>query len=131
METTRGKLGVPDGRSRGRSASCRRLSIPGRRNDMFRMDTNRRVGMLAVVVVLSLGSPHAAAGWEMPARWMDSGDFLRDFTRVLHWLGVTSAETSTPTCDHGSSIDPNGCPKVLKGGSNIEPNGATRATADY
>lgn|GEM_PF-2479375 len=100
---------------------------------MFRMDTNRRVGMLAVVVVLSLGSPHAAAGWEMPARWMDSGDFLRDFTRVLHWLGVTSAETSTPTCDHGGSIDPNGCPKALNGerGSSIDPKGALRAVAGH
>lgn len=100
---------------------------------MFRMDTNRRVGMLAVVVVLSLGSPLAAAGWEMPARWMDSGDFLRDFTRVLHWLGVTPTQKSTPTCDRSASIDPNGCPKALGGdrGSSIDPNAVIRAVADH
>ena len=105
---------------------------------MFRMDTNRRVAALAVVVVLSLGSPLAAAGWEMPARWTDSGDFLRNFTRVLTWLGVTPTLKGTPTCDHGGSIDPNGCPKALVGdhGSSIDPNGAhgavsnARATTD-
>jgi len=100
---------------------------------MFRMDTNRRVGMLAVVMVLSLGSPLAAAGWEMPARWSSSGEFLRDFTRVLHWLGVTPAQKSAPTCDHGSSIDPNGCPKALNGdrGASIDPNGLIRAAVDH
>ena len=99
---------------------------------MFRMDTNRRVGMLAVVVVLSLGSPLAAAGWEMPARWTSSGEFLRDFTRVLHWLDVTPTQKSTPTCDRSASIDPNGCPKALSGGEHrmgIDPNGATRVIA--
>jgi hypothetical protein len=96
------------------------------------MDTNRRVAALAVVVVLSLGSPLAAAGWEMPARWMGSG-FLKDFTRVLNWLGVAPTLKSTPTCDHGMSIDPNGCPKALGGGDHgmgIDPNGANRAAAD-
>lgn len=99
---------------------------------MFRMDTNRRVGMLAVVVVLSLGSPLAAAGWEMPVRWMDSGDFLKDFTRFLNGLGVRPAQKSTPTCDQGSTIDPNGCPKALSRvhGRSIDPNGSTRVTAD-
>jgi hypothetical protein len=64
---------------------------------------------------------------------MDSGDFLRDFTRVLRWLGVTPMQKSAPTCDHGSSIDPNGCPKALGGGDHgmrIDPNGTTRAAAD-
>lgn len=100
---------------------------------MFRMDTNRRVGMLAVVVVLSVGSPLAAAGWELPSRWSSSGEFLRDFTRVLRWLGVTSGQTSTPTCDRGSSIDPNGCPKALNGdrSSSIDPNGLIRAVVDH
>jgi hypothetical protein len=98
---------------------------------MLRMDTNRRaVMMLAVVVALSLGSPLAAAGWEMP-RWASSGDFLKGFTHVLSWLGVTVAAESTPTCDRGSSIDPNGCPKALNGerGSSIDPNGAPRAVS--
>jgi hypothetical protein len=100
---------------------------------MFRMDTNRRVGMLAVVVVLSLGSPLAAAGWEIPARWMDSGDFLKDFTRVLRWLGGTPAPKSAPTCDRSASIDPNGCPKALSGdrSSSIDPNGVIRAVAGH
>ncbi len=99
---------------------------------MFRMDTNRRVAVLAVVVVLSLGSPIAAAAWEMPARWVDSGDLLNSFSRVLNWLGVRPATKSTPTCDHGMGIDPNGCPKSLSGdrSSSIDPNGATRAAAD-
>ncbi|HSS48997.1 MAG TPA: hypothetical protein VLX28_08620 [Thermoanaerobaculia bacterium] len=96
------------------------------------MDKNRRVAALAVVVVLSLGSPLAAAGWEMPARWMDSGDFLKDFTHILNRLGFTPTLKTTPTCDHGGSIDPNGCPKALNSerGSSIDPNGALRAVAD-
>jgi len=95
---------------------------------MFRMDTNRRVATLAVVVVLSLGSPLAAAGWEMSARWVDSGDFLRGFTRVLTWLGVPPVPEVALKCDQGSTIDPNGgCSKALVGhhGSSIHPNGAT------
>ena len=95
---------------------------------MFRMDTNRRVATLAVVMVLSLGSPLAAAGWEVPARWMDSGDFLKSFTRVLTWLGVKPVPGVALKCDRGSSIDPNGlCSKALGGDheSTIDPNGAT------
>src|SRR5258706_9472520 len=83
---------------------------------MFRMDTNRRVATLAVVMVLSLGSPLAAAGWEMPAKWMDSGDFLKSFTRVLTWLRVAPVPGIALKCDRSSSIDPNGCPKALTGG---------------
>jgi hypothetical protein len=95
---------------------------------MFRMDTNRRVATLAVVVVLSLGSPLAAAGWEMPARWTDSGDFLKSFTRVLNWLGIKPVPGVALKCDHGMSIDPDGlCKKALVGdhGRIINPNGAT------
>src|ERR1700731_4269369 len=95
---------------------------------MFRMDTNRRVATLAVVMVLSLGSPLPAAGWEMPARWTDSGDFLKSFTRVLTWLGIKPVPRVALKCDYGSSIDPNGfCKKALVGdrGSSIDPNGAT------
>lgn len=88
---------------------------------MLRMDTNRRVAVLAVVVVLSLGSPLAAAGWEMPARWVSSGDWLKGFTLVLNWLGVRPASEGTPTCEGGMGIDPNGC---AKGGMSIDPNGA-------
>jgi hypothetical protein len=93
---------------------------------MFRMDTNRRVATLAVVVVLCLGSPLAAAGWEMPAKWTDSVDFLTSFTRVLTWLGVTPVPRVAQKCDRGSSIDPNGiCKSALVGdqGSSIDPNG--------
>jgi len=94
---------------------------------MFRMDTNRRVVTLVVVMVLSLGSPLAAAGWEIPARWGDSGDFLKGFTHVLTWLGVWPSQGVALKCDQGGSIDPNGCPKALVGdqGSSIDPNGAT------
>jgi hypothetical protein len=95
---------------------------------MFRMDTNRRVATLAVVMVLSLGSPLAAAGWEMPARWTDSGDFLRSFTRVLTWLGVTPVPGVAQKCDRGSSIDPNGICKsalVVDGRGSLDSNGAT------
>jgi hypothetical protein len=99
---------------------------------MFRMDTNRRVAVLAVVVALSSGSSLAAAGWEMPARWMDSRDLLKDFTHVLNWLGVISALKSAPTCDGGMSIDPNGCPKTLGGnrGMSINLLDVTRAAAE-
>jgi len=79
-------------------------------------------------MVLALGSPLAAAGWEMPARWTDSGDFLKSFTRVLTWLGVKPVSGVTLKCDRGSSIDPNGlCKESLVGdqGSSIDPNGAT------
>jgi hypothetical protein len=96
---------------------------------MFRMDTNRRVATLAVVTVLSLGSPLAAAGWEMPARWVDSGDFLRGVTRVLTWLGVPPVPEVALKCDQGISIDPNGlCSKASVGahGTSIHPNRATR-----
>lgn len=102
---------------------------------MFRMDMNRRVAVLAVTLVVSLGSPLAAAGWEMPARWTSSGDFLKGITRVMNWLGVPALETE-PKCERGSSIDPNGrCSKALSGdhGSSIDPNGAryrTGATTD-
>jgi hypothetical protein len=95
---------------------------------MFRMDTNRRVATLAVVMVLALGSPLAAAGWEMPARWTDSGDFLKSFTRALAWLGIEPVPRVALKCDAGMSIDPNGlCSKALSGdrGSSIDPNGAT------
>jgi len=94
---------------------------------MFCMDTNRRVARLAVVAVLSLGSPLAAAGWEMPARWTDSGAFLESFTRVLNWFGVRAVPGVQLKCDGGSSIDPNGCPKAMVGdqGGSIDPNGAT------
>jgi hypothetical protein len=98
---------------------------------MFRMDTNRRVAVLAVVVVLSLGSPLAAAGWEMPT-WASPGDFLRSITSVLSWLGVRPIQENAPTCDQGMGIDPNGrCLKALSfdHGSSIDPNGA-RATTD-
>lgn len=102
---------------------------------MFRMDTNRRVVVLAVVAVLSLGSPLAAAGWEMPSRWVSSGDFLKGFTLVLNWLGVRPASEGTPTCDRGSSVDPNGCAKAggsidPNGFAKADPNGAIRATTD-
>jgi hypothetical protein len=66
-------------------------------------------------VVLCLGSPLAAAGWEMPARWADSRDLLNGFTRVLTWLGVAPVPGIALKCDRSSSIDPNGCPKALTG----------------
>jgi hypothetical protein len=93
---------------------------------MFRMDTNRRVGMLAVVVVLSLGSPLAAAGWEMPARWVSSGDLLKGFTLVLNWLGVRPVSGGASKCDAGMGT-PNGCAKA---GGSIDPKGVTRVPVD-
>jgi hypothetical protein len=96
---------------------------------MLRMDTNRRVAVLAVAVVLSLGSPLAAAGWEMPG-WASSGDFLKGFTHILTWLGVTPAAAGAPTCDAGMSIDPNGrCSKALSvnHGTSLDPHGAPGA----
>jgi len=94
---------------------------------MFRMGTNRRVGMLAVVVVLSLGSPLAAAGWETPARWADSGDFLKSFTLVLDWLGVRPVAGGTSKCDAGM-VALSGC---AKGGARIGPNGVHRSVTDW
>lgn len=102
---------------------------------MFRMDTNRRVATLAVVAVLSVGGPLSAAGWEMPARWTDSGDFLKSFARVLIWLGVSPSPGLTLKCDGGMGIDPNGlCLKPVPGvtlkcdaGSGIDPNGCPKA----
>ena len=93
---------------------------------MFLMDVNcrdRRVAALAVVAALSLGGPLAAAGRETPAGRVSSGDFLSGgiVTRVLTWLGVTSVTEGTPSCDHGSSIDPNGCPKTVRKDATSDP----------
>src|SRR3954451_14612570 len=130
METTQFTLGAPE----GDPADDRRHVVASRSregDDMFRMDTNRRIAVLAVVLVLSLGSPLAALGWEMPAKWVGSGEFLKDFTRVLTWFGVRPTPKSTPTCDHGMGIDPNGCPKALgRDHGGIDPNGVTRAAAE-
>ena len=107
---------------------------------MFLMNVNRRVAALAVVAALSLGGPLAAAGWEMPAGRVDSGDFLSGgiFTRFLVWLGVAPAAEVVLKCEGGGSIDPNGCPKARvgkrphtttangatsKGGERIDPRG--------
>lgn len=95
---------------------------------MFCMDTKRRVAALAVIVALVVVSPLAAAGWDLPARWESAEGFFMDgFTRVLAWLDVKPVLKSAPPCDHGGSIDPNGCPKALVGaqGASIDPNGAT------
>ena len=99
---------------------------------MLRMDANRRVVALVVVLALFLGGPLAAAGWERPAKWMGPGDFLSGIvTRVLVWLGVTTAPDGIPKCGRGSSIDPNGCPRSATTagatsdvGSSIDPNGS-------
>ncbi|HEX4959875.1 MAG TPA: hypothetical protein VF173_03480 [Thermoanaerobaculia bacterium] len=102
---------------------------------MLRMDVNRRLAALAVAVSLFWSGPLAAAGWnwEMAGKRVDSADFLKGgfFVRVLVWLGVAPAQDGTPTCDRGSSIDPNGCPAVAsgQGGSSSDPNGDHLQTA--
>jgi hypothetical protein len=93
---------------------------------MFRRNKNR-VGAavaLAVVLALVLTAPAGAAGWPV---WGDAHTWTGGFLpRVLAWLGLAESRGTAPTCDHGSSIDPNGCAKATSDkGSSIDPNGAT------
>jgi hypothetical protein len=88
---------------------------------MFLRNKNRVGAVVALVLVLSLvlTAPARAAGWpvwEGAPIW--AGHLL---PRALAWLGLVKS-----TCgEQGSSIDPNGCPKALKHGSQIEPNEAS------
>jgi hypothetical protein len=91
---------------------------------MFRRNKNR-VGAavaLAVVLALALTAPAGAAGWPV---WGDAHAWAGGFLpRVLVWLGWAGSRGTAPTCDKGSSIDPDGCAKADHGLS-IGPNGAT------
>lgn len=85
---------------------------------------------IALVAVLALVSaaPAGAAGW---SGWGDAREWSGGIVpRVLSWLGL-DPDTVLPKCDHGSSIDPNGCPNAAyktgrtkaDHGASIHPNG--------
>ncbi len=90
-----------------------------------------RIGAaVALVAALALASaaPAGAAGW---SGWDEAREWSGGIVpRVLSWLGLGPI-TVLPKCDHGSSIDPNGCPRatapmdstLAKDGSQIDPNG--------
>jgi hypothetical protein len=93
---------------------------------MFLKKETRIGAAVALVVVLALtpAAPAGAAGWSGlggAREW--SGGIV---PRVLSWLGLGPSPV-LPKCDHGSSIDPNGCPRVdgarADDGSQIDPNG--------
>ncbi len=83
-----------------------------------------RLGAAAVLVaVLSLSSAAPAGALGMGESWDWSA---RIVPRVLDWLGLGWA--GGPKCEHGSQIDPDGCPKDRSAakadhGSQIDPNG--------
>src|SRR5690348_10383776 len=91
---------------------------------MFLKKETRIGAAVALVAVLALGlaAPAGAAGWSgWDAReW--SGGIM---PRVLSWLGLGQDSATSSKCDHGSSIDPDGCPRAVKAddGSQIDPNG--------
>ena len=92
---------------------------------------------LTAVLALAWAPPAQAAGW---TDWRDQGRELAAglVARVLDRLGLAPHSSSIMVkcgdSDHGSSIDPNGCPKasvapVLKcgdQGSVIDPNGCPK-----
>jgi hypothetical protein len=76
----------------------------------------------AMVLAMVLTVPAGAAGWPV---WGEAPTWAGQFLpRALAWLGFVKA---TETCDHGSSIDPNGgCLKsTAKQGPSIDPNGSS------
>jgi hypothetical protein len=70
---------------------------------------------LAAVLAMVLATPAGAVGWpgwgearELASAWLP---------RVFGWLGSPDSGAAAPKpvskCDHGLSIDPNGCPKAV------------------
>lgn len=96
---------------------------------MFLKKETRIGAAVALMAVLALTSaaPAGAAGWSSweTREWSDG-----IVPRVLSWLGF-GPTTALAKCDHGSQIDPNGCPNAAyragsmttDDGSQIDPNG--------
>jgi hypothetical protein len=79
---------------------------------MFLRERKNRVGAavaLAAVLAMALAVPAGAAPWGGfgEAREIVSG-FL---PRVLAWI-TPAPKPGILKCDHGATIDPNGCPKA-------------------
>jgi hypothetical protein len=82
---------------------------------------------LAAVLAMAQATPAGAAPWGSfgEVREITSG-FL---PRVLAWLGFSPDRSASVKCDHGSTIDPNGCPKAagdalpasVTGGARVVP----------
>src|SRR4051794_17331979 len=95
---------------------------------MFPRNKNRIAAAVVLTGVLALVpvAPAGAAGWPV---WGDAHVWVdRLLPRALAWLGLANSRSSTPTCDHGSQIDPNGCAKADHGLS-IDPNGSSVSPA--
>lgn len=80
---------------------------------------------LVAVLALGLAAPAGASGW---TGWGDAREWSGGIVpSILSWLGLGPASVIFPKCDHGSSIDPDGCPKTggakADQGSSIDPNG--------
>jgi hypothetical protein len=74
---------------------------------------------LAALLAMALAVPAGATGWGEERSW--TGGL---YQHVLAWLGVGPSPGVALKCDQGSSIDPNGCPKVAtKKGPHTRPNG--------
>jgi hypothetical protein len=66
--------------------------------------------VLAAALAIGLAAPAEAAGW---SGWREVQDLADGFLpRVLAWLGFAPEPSLALKCDHGSSTDPNGCPKA-------------------
>jgi hypothetical protein len=90
---------------------------------MFLKRETRIGAAVALVAVLALVSaaPAGAVGW---LGWGEAREWSGGLVpRVLSWLEIGSGSMVLPKCDHGSSIDPNGCPRKSDHGSQIDPNG--------
>ncbi|MGC2238954.1 MAG: hypothetical protein WA584_22560 [Pyrinomonadaceae bacterium] len=93
---------------------------------MFPRNKNRIAAAVVLTGVLALVpvAPAGAAGWpvwEGAHAWVDGL-----LPRALVWLGLAGSRSTSPTCGHGASIDPNGCTKaVVVKGSSIDPNGSS------
>jgi hypothetical protein len=89
-----------------------------------------RVIALAAVLAMVVVTPAGAAGWGDWGAAREWTDAL--LPRALSWLGLTPVPSIALKCDHGSSPDPNGCPKrVHQEDSQVRPARASRMEGAY
>jgi len=98
---------------------------------MFSRGKNRVAAAVAltVVLVMVVAAPAGAVGWRVQGEergWV--GGLVQ---QVFAWLGIPPISSPALSCEHGSSIDPNGCPKGLDHGASIDPNGLTSSGTDH
>ena len=85
---------------------------------------------LVAMLALATAAPAGASGW---SGWDEAREWSGGIVpRVLSWLSLGRlGSVISPKCDHGASIDPNGCPNAsyktggmtVEDGASIDPNG--------